>query len=610
MAREGVYENNPSGDLAKGIDDEFLGRLNRKMMADSQAIDHFRLIRTEITRQQVGSYYGLGGTDYEVPLPLITTFLNIHSKALVPKEPRVSLSTFDEAMDPAVDAMMNWQNDWYEEIDLAETYRRVVHDALIMEGRLKICLLMPEIAEAGYRQQAGQPTFQHIDEDDWCEDMKARHYKDRTYYAHSYFVPLEIARDIFAKRKLEATNPSDLLRGDYQSWTISAGTERQEDIEDFIKLWEVHLIRKGIILTIKDDNGYPSTSKKDILRVRKYVGPRSGNCISLSFYTVSGNLRGLSPASILMPLHLAANESYRKLITTASNYKAIVPIRGGLMTADGKAVKEANHMDIIAADNANEINEKRFNLPPAELQLFVQDLRSAFDFMGGGLATLGGRGAQTGTVGQEKILAANAGAGVSDMAQTTTAFITKASRILNWYLWYHPTNEYPSRKQLPGLNDTFGRVLYPYNDELPSHEDLVAVQALMREGPMPRIKVDPYSLTHMTPSEKSQFLSSIVAETAPYAAIGQQQGVFFDFAEWLNLKSILGDEPLVKKLFKFQGKPVQPEGGEDAGLNKEVSAKPPETKRTYERISSGGGQRDQMADMRSQMMAASANGQQ
>lgn len=610
------YENNPSGDLlaSGGIDDEFLGRLHRRVDADLKALDTFRGNILAITEQQVGSYYGEGGLAYEVPLPLVQTFLSIHSRALVPKEPRVSLSTFDEPSIPAVDAMMNWQNDWIEDQGFADTFRRVVHDGLISEGHLKVSLLMPEVAEAGYGLEANQPHFCHVHEEDWVEDMKARSAKDRTYYGHKYSVPLEVARDILDK-DLHATEPSDYQRGLQKIWTLSAGTNRREDIEDFVDLWEVHLVRKGLVVTLKDDNGLPGNTKKHVLRVRKYIGPRGGNCLTLGYNTVSGNLRHLSPCMILLPLHLAANRSYRKCIDTADNYKAVAPIRGGAMSADGKAIKEANHMEMVACDNPGEVKEVRFNLPPAELQLFVTDLRSAFDFMAGGLATLGGRSPMAGTATQEKILANNAGAGVADMAATTTKFMSDAFKILNWYLWYHPTNEYQSRKQVPGTNEFFSRTLHPYNDELPSHRALVDAQALMRRGPMPRIKVDPYSLVHMTPQEKSQFVTQVMAEAAPYAAIMAGQGVYPDMAEWMDLKSIFGDIPELRKVWKFRGKPApegdqnaQGQGGEPPGLNKEISAKPAQTERTYNRISSGGGQRDQAAQMRTQLMA-SMNGE-
>ncbi len=468
--------------------------------------------------------------------------------------------------------------------------------------------MMPEVAEGGYGLTAGQPCMYQIDEDDWMEDMKARSYKDRTYYGHRYTVPLEVAKDILDK-KLTATEYSDIQGGIEKMWTLSAGTNRKEDIEDFVDLWELHLCRKGIILTVRDDNGLPGSRKKDILRVRKYVGPKMGNCLSLGFGTVSGNLRSLSPCMILLPLHLAANRSYYKVIDTADNYKEILAVRGGAMASDGKAITQANHMSVVSCDDPAAAKPARFNLPPAELQLFVQDLRSAFDFMGGGLATLGGRGAMTGTVGQEKILNQNAGSGLGDMQATTVSFMSRAFKILNWYLWYHPTNQYPSRKMIPGLNESFSRVLHPYNEELPSHQALMDVGALMRQGPMPRIKVDPYSLIHMTPMEKSQFITQVMAEMAPYAAIAAQQGVYVDFPEVLKLKAVLGDIPELNKTFKFQGKPESEEGGgEKSGLNKEVSAKPAATERTYNRISSGGSQRDQNADMQRQLMSASANG--
>lgn len=607
------YENNPSGNLLRGLDDNFFGRLSDVVRADRLALDPFRRNLRDFTLQHAGNFYGDGGLPYEVPLPLISTFLQVHSQSLIPKEPRVQLITFDSQMTPAVDAMQNWQNDYFQEIDFADTLRRSVHDALLSEGRLKIDLLPPEVANAGYSMEAGQPYICSIDEDDWVCDMEARRYSDLTYWGYKYYVPLEVAQDILDE-DLHPMDPDNYTEeGTPKIFTIGSGLTRRDRLEDFVELWCIHLKRRGLVLTMRSDNGVPGPSKKDILRVRPYIGPKGGNIVTLGFGTVSGNLRPLSPVMGMFPLHLAANRSYRKLIDTADNYKSILPMRGGSGGKDGKAIKQAGHMEIVNCDNPQDVQEKRFNLPPAELQLFVQDLRQAFDYVGGGLAALGGRAPSAPTATQEKIISSNAQAGVSDMADKTRAFIGKAVGILDWYLWYHPTNVYETIKKIPGQDKEFlQRQLYPYNDELPSHQELIDAQKLMRKGPMPRIRVDPYSLSHMTPGERSQFISGILAEFAPYAAIMAQQGYYPDFGELLKLKAILGDEPAIERLYSFRGAPQSnDEGGDEGGggLNKEISVKPANTTRNYTRTSQAGSQNQQQNDMRTKLMSLAAGSQ-
>lgn len=608
------YENNPSGNLLKGLDNNFFGRLSETVRADRQASSPFRNNLLEFNKQHAGSYYGAGGTTYEVFLPLISTFLNVHSKSLVPKEPRVTLSTFDEEMAPAVDAMQNWLNDWFEQIDFGDTLQRWVHDGLMSEGRIKVDLMPPEVAESTYGYEAGQPYCCLVDEDDYVCDMEARRYEDTTYWGYKYYVPVEVAQDIIDK-KLHPMDPDDYNEdGIPKMFTIGAGLYRRDRIEDFVELWCIHLKRRGLILTMRSDNGLPGSTKKDVLRVRRYIGPKWGNLITLGYDQVSGNLRPHSPVMKMMPLHLAANRSYRKLVETADAYKEVLPLRGAQMTKDGKAIRDSRHMEIINCDtDPNAIQPKRFNLPPAELQLFVQDMRSAFDYIAGGLAALGGRAPSAPTATQEKIIAGNAQSGVQDMAGTTNKRIGQVVRTLDWYLWYHPTNVYESIKKIPGQDSEFlSRQLYPYNDEIPSHQALIDAQALMRKGPMPRISVDPYSLIHMTPSERSQFVSSIMAEFAPYAAIMAQQGYYPNFGEVLKLKAEWGNEPRINKIYSYKG-PPEPQGGEgeeDSGLNKEVSGKPAETTRNYTRHSNSNSQAQQQNDMRSKLMSMSANGNQ
>ncbi len=605
-----LYENNPSGDLLRGID---LGKVANAVKAHRKALEPFRDNRVEFVRQHVGKYYGLGGTGYEVPLPLISTFLSVHSRALIAKEPRVCLSTFSERFAPAVDAMQSYLNDYFEETELADTLRRAVYDGLISEAHLKVALSMPEIAESGYKTKAGQPFVCLVDEDDWVCDMRARTEKEVTYVGHRYRVPLEVAQEILDK-KLVASEPRDYdENGNPRIFTLSSGLSGNEDeIEDHVDLWEIHLKRKNIVLTIRDHNGLPGGDKKDILRVRKYIGPRCGSIISLGFGTAPGNLRPLSPVMGLLPLHLAANRSYRKLIKTADNFKVLNLMRGSLMGTDGKTIKDAKHMDFAAVDDPTASGERAFNTPNPALQLFVQDLRSAFDYVGGGLATLGGRQAMSGTATQEKILNANSQAGLSDMQGTTVSFVSRAVKVMAWYLWNHPENVYETQKKFGTReSDVIRRQLLP-NDEayenaysLPGQDEFEQASRLMREGPLPRIKIDPYSLSHTTPEEKRQLFSMLRAEYAPYAAILAQQGVIFDVMESLKLDAKYADEPDILKIFKAQGPPEPTEpGGEESqgGLNKEISAKPANTERTYNRISSGGGARDQGAQAQSQLM--------
>lgn len=607
------YEVNPSGNLLKGID---LGRVAEAVKTDRRATEVFRSNRLAFVREHVGSYYGEGGLTYEVPLPLISTFLSTYSRALVAKEPRVNLSTFDKRMAPAVDAMQSWQNDWFEEIELGDILRRSVYDALLSEARVKVCLTAPELAEAAYGSEAGQPGIYLIDEDDWVCDMRARNEREWSYCGHRYRIPLEVARDIFRKKWLSRSDPSDHGEdGIEKLFTVGSGFRANKDeIEDYIDLWEIHVKgRFDVVLTLLDEDGYPAATKKGLLRVQKYLGPKGGNIFSLGYGTVPGNLRPVSPIMQLMPLHLAVNRSYRKLIDTADNFKVILPVRGGSMSSEGKAIQSAKHMELVACDNPGDVQEVAFNRPSPELQLFCTDMRNAFNFFGGGLATLGGRDVSAPTATQEKIVNANANANVGDLQGSTIAFVSRAIRCLNWYLWNHPENVYTTQKLIPGTqNEYLKRQLHPANDELPSYQDLVDSHELMRSGPMPRIKVDPFSLQHLSPAEKDQFISQTIQEFAPFASIMASQGVTLDVAAALKLKARYRDEPDLLKVFKDQGPPAPPsEGGDEssATLDKDHAMMPAETTRNYNRISTAGGAQEQAADQQKQLMSASANGQ-
>ena len=141
------------------------------------------------------------------------------------------------------------------------------------------------------------------------------------------------------------------------------------------------------------------------------------------------------------------------------------------------------------------------------------------------------------------------------------------------------------------------RKVYPYD-----HHDSAQ---LRRTGPMPRIKVDPYSMRHSTPQQRANDIMGFVTNVyAPLAQVAQQQGLTFDFKEFLSIIGGLKDMPEYKRIIKSVDMPMQEE---QPSPSQAAGGKPAETTRNYVRRSLGGNSKLNQDAKVDAMLAASAS---
>jgi hypothetical protein len=593
-----------------------LVRLRDAVRADRLSLETFRREREDAVKQYVGYHYSRGGTTAQVPVNLIGLYVSVMSRALVAKEPRVMLSTFDAKARPAVDQMQQWLNEEAERTNLGDTLRRWVIDALFSVGILKVALASPDdLSMTDAEVSVGEPLASVVDLDDWVCDLYARDPSEFSYCGHRYRVPLDVAKKLYRRGRGEELHPSSRgdtnAEGDFRVNVIGRGTRgSSQEFEEYVDLWEIYLPRHRLVVTLLDDGGLPADGVRvKPLRVQKWIGPYCGPYHLLGFGVVPGNVMPKSPVMDLMDLHLAVNRTYRKLVDEVDRYKSVLPVRGAAMDDAGR-IKQANDGDIIQCDNASEAKEVAYGGPAQILQLFVQDLMQKAEYIGGNMALLGGRAPQSRTAAQDKMLNENAGAGVADMQGTVVSGVASVMKAFCWYGWHHPTKTYDTSRGIPGTDYSISRKLHPFDPTSENFLNLSAQGATMRQGPLPNLKVDPYSLAHTTPQQRSQFLTSVVAEMTPLMQLLQSQGVQFDINAYLDLKAKYGDEPDVQKVFKY----AEPMGedatnapsGSDSGIG---PRSPAMNGGTYTRVSVGQNSPAAKAnDLRTQLMAAGQNG--
>lgn len=566
-------------------------RLFQAMRTSRRVLEVYRSERLMAIRQYVGRHYAEGGLDLKVPVNLIARYVQIISRSLVPNCPRVMLSTQKRDKQPAVSAMQEWVNQRLKAMKFANSLRRWVVDALFSIGIMKVALGTPaDSAQLGYATPAGVPFATTVDLDDFVFDIGCRDMSEASYVGHRYRVPLEVAQslDYFdkkARKKLDGSlSPNDYRinqEGDDRVGVIGQGWQGGEarDFEPMVDLWEIYIPRLKKVCTFASDSGGVPADDCEPLRVQEWLGPDCGPYHFLSLMPVPGNPMPKSPVHDLIDLHEFVNHGYRKLVNQMQRQKEVLPVRGGQVD-DAKQLIQANDGEAFGCDNADNIKPISYGGPNQINANFTVHLTDVFNKMAGNLDLLAGSSPQSKTATQDKLLAENASAGVSDMQDTTTNGTAGVLEAMCWYWWYHPQEVMRTQKTLPGLSDIgIERQLFPASYEPPPGQ-----QVMKRDGRFEDldVRVDPYSMVYRSPQQRLQMLMMTFEKFVPIMPMLQQQGIQMDVQFLVKKIAEYADEPDIIGLFSVS-EPTQ----QMSGPQEPPSGKPAETTRNYTRQSIG-----------------------
>lgn len=499
--------------------------------------------------QYAGEHWGnnpLGSTG--IPLNMLSLYVKTIKRNLVSKAPRVMMSTEVKKERPAVNALQTWINKKLIDMEFAVTMDAVVTDALFSLGIVKVALMLPsESALYGYTEDAGEPTIQHIDLDDFVVDPNAKTWRAVSFIGHRYKVPL----DAIKKSKLYDQKAIKNIELCYDNWyneqgdakinTIGKfdGTIRNEgELEDYITLWEIYLPRHNAVVTLWDSgSGGPSSNHNlEPLRVQEWIGPPCGPYHILGMGKVSGNLMPKSPIMDLVDMDKAINIIADKLIDQGVRQKEVFA-GSQTRTEDNAAFRNAKDGDVIAVIDPKSINPMSLSGPNANNFAFLLKLMELYNKHAGNLDMMGGLAAQSATATQDKILNENSSATILDMQASIMVFMTDVLRALTWFWWYDPFKVYSTEFSLPGLPQ------YSIKREVTPEQRLEASYGNMR------VKIDPYSLVQQTPQQKMAKLNAVVNNTImPMMQLLQQQGIGFNIQKYLELTAEFMDLPELSEI--------------------------------------------------------------
>ncbi len=528
-----------------------------------------RANRKDAIKEYVGMHYSENGSDVRVPTNFIELAVTIYVRLLAARAPRCLVGAKLVNLRPFAADMELALNEIPDEIDLSDTIRRAVVEALFSMGVVKVGVA-PNGREVDGVPYA-EPFVDIVQLDDYFCDMSARSWKEIQFEGNSYWMDLEDARAMFHDPDLgpdEDDGGSDT--GAESAHSISAN-ETAVPIRERIRMRDVYLTRERRLVTYAVD-----LNRK--LRDIPWDGPEGTPYIRLSFEDVPGNLLPLPPVALWRDLHELGNSLFRKLAREGDEKKSVHVFRGG------------NDDDVVRFQNARDGDGIRFNGASMEtmttpgpdqmtLAFFLQT-RDIFNILAGNLDSLGGLSPQTDTATQDRLLNEAASSRVRAMAEATTDFARAIFRRLAWYLWTDPVR---TSRMMKMADERRGiGVVVEWTPETRDGDFLdynFDIDVFSMQDDTPQMKVEKFGLVF------ERFLLPMMQDI-------QAQGGYFDAKEIVEFLSKNGNLPELTGFVKFAepyaGDQRMPAGNPQPDY---VSVKPAVTRRVYERVNRPGATR-------------------
>jgi hypothetical protein len=523
------------------LSEKKFNRLTASVDWSARQMEFPRNKRIEAARQLCGHHHSADGSPKVVPVNLIKLAVDIYVRQLAARSPRVLVTTADQAMKSVAANLEIALNLIPAEINLTETLRRVVMEALFSFGVVKIGL---HTIEERHGYDYGDVFVDSVSFDDYFLDMSARHMDLIQYEGNDYWVSYEELMDsrLFPRKHKDTIRPDS--EGIDDAYIGERGERRAEMItrdgsadmyERRVWLRDMWLPHEKAVLTY-------AVKSKTQLRMVDWNGPENGPYRKLGFTDVPGSLLPLSPMSAWRDLHDLANALFRKLSNQADNQKSVLGFTGenddevrSFQTAkDGDGIHyQGTKPETLTAGGVN-----------ANTLAYEEVVRSMFSYFGGNIDALGGLAPMTETVGQDKLLTESASAQMRDMAGRTIDFVKAIFTDLAFYEWNDPIKKRMLEKPVPGIQGMSIPVVWDSRARKGNLESM-------------NIDIDVYSLQDNSPGVKLQRMGFIMQQyVLPLLPEIARQGGSVDTQTILSLVAKYADFPELTDIVTFT-EPVQ-----------------------------------------------------
>ena len=526
-----------------------------------KALTPFREQDVELVRKYVGKHYGSEGSQENRPINMIETGVNTYQRFISANNTQVMVDSDQEQLLPEALNLELVMNNELRRIAFDESCNEVGMGALFRMGIMEVGITTDDTPPDG-KGNLHDPGHVFTDNVPFSEaffDMKAKNWEQMRYVGHNYPAPLDWIRENrqFDKSAREKVTAGREL-GNQETNLQSISGEYQLDESEFdgnAWLKQVFLPRHQLLLTLH---------RETVLRTVSWKGPERGPYHKLVYGKVPGNLipQGIIP--LWHDLDDIANRTFCKLADQIERRKTIlgVPLAN---KDDGTKVTNANDGDAVPMDDPKSCQEFAFGGADKDSMAAVMWIKSLWDYFSGNMTALGGLGAMSRTVGQDKLIAGSSSGRIDDMRDRMMYFKQCVLEDVAFWIWSDPVRDYPIVKPVASTEFNVRTVWSPEN-RMGSISDY-------------HIRVNPFTEKNMTPEERAQGLVEFVVNVLPQLMPAmQQQGIALD------------TEFIIKELARCTNNPALGRSviylnGEQLGRSGEPASMPNNTTRTYERVS-------------------------
>jgi len=400
-----------------------------------------RQLRIDAIRQYVGAHYADNGNEKRVPTNFLELAVTIYTRQLAARAPRVMIEANAPSLRPYAKNMELAINQIPDEIQLGNTLRKAVVEAMFAFAVAKVGIASSGKVSLGHDE--GSVFVDLVSLDDYFCDMSATTRDSIQYEGNDYWVCLEDAQAMAGGEKVEADKHTIIgSQGEQRADGVSV-SEGADLYEEKVWLRDVWLPESKKVVTYGVKSG-------KLLRTVDWNGPACGPYHVLGFSDVPGNLFPLPPVALWRDLHELGNNLFRKLGRQADSKKTVAAFQGG-NDDDANALKNASDGEGIkySGQKPESITVGGIDAPTLAFYMQVRDL---FSYFAGNLDTLGGLAPQSSTVGQDKLLAQSASARLKTMSEQTIDFAKGIFKSLAFYEWEDPVKERTIEKFVPGTD--------------------------------------------------------------------------------------------------------------------------------------------------------------
>lgn len=427
----------------------------------AKRLQQFRAARVHFINQYVGAYYdkveGAIGTN---AINLIFNAVRVLVPTMVMNFPKHTIMTpYLQAREYA--NLLGLALDQHDmQIDIRNTYRKVIVDAIFTLGILKTGLAQSDSVYV-FDDDLGSNSIDNgtvytdsVDFDNFVVDPSSKDYlfRDASFMGDRVTVPRKMLLDSgFYNNELIERLPradDDTRRGEKAEDASMRNIEKEEnaELQDSVEIYEIWVPAANAIVTVP---GSRDVSFKDYLRVADYYGVKEGPYTLLTLTPpVPGNPMPIPMVGIWYDLHVLANRMAKKVVEQAERQKDIIGYKRS-SADDAEEMKDAGDGEAVALDDPDGVKTYSFGGQQNSNVNHLQSLENWFNMMAGNPSQVGGQNIEAHSATAANILQQNSGIGLEDMRDMVYQMAASEARKRAWYFHTDPMMRLPLTKRQP-----------------------------------------------------------------------------------------------------------------------------------------------------------------